>query len=62
MSIWANLPIPLVELYLVKVPVYFSMPSPALFYVCIRRSFCFPWTELYKIMSMYFFSLPIHGP
>jgi hypothetical protein len=64
MLIWANLPIPFVELYLVQVPTYFL--------VCLyRRCFLFNcsylalmlllWTECYWIMSMYVFLFPIHG-
>ena len=59
MLIWANLPIPFVELYLVKVPTYLL--------VCLYRRCLFDcsypalmqlWTECYWIMSMYVFCFP----
>lgn len=64
MLIRANLPIPF-ELYLVKVPAYS-------FVLCLyRRYYLFeclysallslPWTECYKIMSMYVVLFLING-
>jgi hypothetical protein len=59
MLIWANLPIPFVELYVIKAPTWLLF-----FPVCLYRRCFFPsdfcqfgvgttiWTECHKIMSL----------
>jgi hypothetical protein len=60
MLIWANIPIPFVELYVIKAPtwlLFFSgVPLPALYFHLISIQFGVDttiWTECYKITSLY---------